>query len=220
MQRKNTHSTSIKWSFLAELVLQKDAMRRHAGIRRWVGRRWAEALQEVTSSLTEGDGWPLSKLLHNTGHQSTVPARGTKASTGIQMTPNGKGIDSGRKCNSDSNELLIGENHFVLPVGRDRWRWRCICSDWQIWQAGLMRRELHMRSDTGLLSNWPYSQTLAHALLLHSYLSCFCTINSVHSALNIILPRWEIMKCVYFTSFQTKTGELLTYKQWNPQNKP
>ncbi len=30
------------------------------------------------------------------------------------MTPNGKGIDSGRKCNSDSNELLIGENHFLF----------------------------------------------------------------------------------------------------------
>ncbi len=42
------------------------------------------------------------------------PARGTKACTGIQMTPNGKGIDSRRKCNSDSNELLIGENHFLF----------------------------------------------------------------------------------------------------------
>lgn len=222
---EKTHSTIIKWSFLAALVLQKDAMRRHAGIRRWVGRRWAEALQEVTSSLTEGDGWPLSKLLHNTGHQSTGPARGTKASTGIQMTPNGKGINSGRKCNSDSNELLIGENHFLfsrwvetdgeggvfaLTDRSDRPVW---------WEENCTCRQ--RRACCHLVIIADARTCITSPLLLNDIvLSCFRTINSVHTALNIILPRWEMLKSVYFPSFQTKTGELLTYKQWNPQNKP
>lgn len=159
-------------------------------------RRWW-----MTSAQPPSD-WPRSYITEAIG--APGPAWGTKASTGIQISPNVEGIDSRRKCNYDSNELLIGENHFLFS------QWVKTDGDGGVFA-------LTDRSDRPIW--WKENRTVrlqaCHQLIMNKYmciiiiplllnlilLSCFCTTDSVNSALIIILPRWEIL---YLISFQSK----------------
>lgn len=148
-------------------------------------RRWWMTLEQPLANF------PISRI--TVAIRAPGPAWRTKGSTGIQMSPNGKGIDSRRKCNSDSNELLIGENHFLFSwwVKTDGGVFALTdTSDGRISLKGLLSvmctrdrswRIFYLNNSVCIIS------LLSHLILL----SCFCKMKSV--TLDVILHRWDIV---------------------------